>query len=94
MSWLTENVRHFVLEVLRGDKWVQKLPTTLKHRVDLATAASEVGVIVEGLPQVIDRLAAGLRTSINKNTNLGLNGNRKKTESTPYIKNVLQASFQ
>lgn len=79
----TQNVRHLVLEVLSCDERVQKLPTTLNHGVNFSTASSEVGVVVEGFPQVVDRLATGLRTSINEDTNLGL----RASVSMMYINN-------
>lgn len=68
----TQNVRHLVLEVLSRNKRVQQLLTTLNHGVNLSTASTEVRIVVERFPQVVDRLAAWLRTRIDENTDLGL----------------------
>lgn len=68
----TKDVRHFVLKVLCGDQGVQELLSTLDHGVDFTTTSSEVGIVVESLPEVVDRLVSGLSTSINEDTNFGL----------------------
>ena len=69
---LTQDVRHLILKVLCGDQWIQELPATLDHSVDFTTATAHVFVIVEGLPEVIDRLATGFGTCINQDTDFGL----------------------
>lgn len=69
---LTQDVRHLILKVLCGDQWIQELPATLDHGVDFTTATAQVFVIVEGLPEVIDRLATGFGTCINQDTDFGL----------------------
>ena len=68
----TQNVGHLVLEVLRCNQRVEELPTPLNHSVNFTTASSQMRVVVEGLPEVVDRLASGLGTGINKNTDFGL----------------------
>ena len=57
---------------MRSHKRVEQLATTLNHGVDFTTASAKVRVVVKGLPQVVDRLAGGLSTRIDENTNLGL----------------------
>lgn len=47
---ITENVGHLVLEVLRCNQRVQKLPPAFNHSVNFATAPSQMSIIVEGLP--------------------------------------------
>lgn len=72
-SQLTKNIGHFIFEVLRGNQGVQEFLSTLNHGVDLTTTSSKIGVVVESLPEVVDRLVAGLGTGIDENTNLRLN---------------------
>ena len=55
-----------------GDQGVDELATALDHGVDFTTASTEVRIVVEGLPQVVDGLAAGLRTGVDENTNFRL----------------------
>jgi hypothetical protein len=57
---------------LRGNQGVQEFLSALDHGVDLTTTSSKVGVVVESLPEVVDRLVAGLGTGIDENTNLRL----------------------
>lgn len=69
---ITENVGHLVLEILRCNQGVQKLLTPFNHCMNFATTTSQMSVIVEGLPQVIDRLVPRFCSSVNENTNFGL----------------------
>ena len=69
---LTENVRHFVFEVLSGNEWVEQFLSSLDHGMDFTACTSQVGIIVESFPEVINRLVTGLRTRINEYTNLWL----------------------
>ena len=69
---LVQNIRHLIFKVLGGNERVHKLLTALNHGVDFTTASSEVCIVVEGFPQVIDRLATGFGTCINQDTDFGL----------------------
>ena len=53
---------------MRRDQGVNELATALNHSVDLSTASTKVGVVVERLPEVVDGLAPRLGTRVNKNT--------------------------
>lgn len=68
----TENVGHLVFEVLRSNQWIEQLLPTLDHGVNLTTSATEVGIVVEGLPQVVDRLMPRLCSGIDENTDFRL----------------------
>lgn len=57
-SRLTQYIGHLVLEILRRDQGVQKFRTVVDLGVDLATATTQVLVVVERLPKVIDTLMA------------------------------------
>ena len=70
---LTKNVRHFVLEVLGSHQRIEKLAATLYHGVNLTTASTEMRIIVERLPKVVDGLATGFGTGIDQDAYLGLN---------------------
>lgn len=54
MGKLTQNIRHFVLEVLSSHERVQKLLSALEHRVDFTTASAQMTIVVEGFPEVVD----------------------------------------
>lgn len=69
---LTENVRHFVLKVLCSNESVEQLLTALDHGVNLSTGPSQIRIVVESFPKVVDRLVTWLRTSINEDTNFWL----------------------
>ena len=64
-----KDIRHLVLEVLGGDERVQKLLTTVKHRMNFTSTATQIAVIVEGFPKVEDRFVSRFCASINKDTN-------------------------
>lgn len=68
----TQNVGHFVLEVLGCNKRVEQLPASLNHGVNLATATAQVLVIIEGLPEVVDGFPSRLSTRVDKDTDLWL----------------------
>ena len=95
---LTENVRHLVLEVLRSHKRVEELAAALNHGVNLTAASTKVGVVVEGLPQVVNGLAAGLRARVNEDTDLGLlrmsNTERRQVTITSYLKHLADSVEQ
>ena len=94
---LTQDVRHLILKVLCGDQWIQELPATLDHGVDFTTATTEVSVVVERLPEIVDRLATGFSAGIDEDTNLRLGKERdeRSVSSTASIPGYLpQASYQ
>ena len=64
------NGTNFILEILSGNQRIEKLLSTLDHSMNFTTSASQMGVIVEGFPKVIDGLVPGFSTSIDKDTNL------------------------
>jgi len=52
---LVKNVGHLVLKVLGGDQGRQQLTaSTTQHGTNLSTSASDVGVEIEGLPEMVD----------------------------------------
>ena len=69
---LTQDVRHLVLEVLGRNKRVEEFLTTLDHGVDFTTASAQISVVVERLPEVVDRLAAWLGTGVDEDAYFGL----------------------
>jgi hypothetical protein len=73
LEGLVEDVGHLVLEVLSSNEGVQEALAT--HGVDLAGATTEVVVVVERLPEVVDGLVAGLGASIDEDANFGLDAN-------------------
>lgn len=68
----TQDIGHLVLEVLGCNQGVQELSPTLDHGVNFAAAPAEMGVVVEGLPQVVNGLPTGLRPGINEDTDFRL----------------------
>ena len=72
LSIHTENVRHLILEVLSSNEWVKKLLPTLNHGMDFTTASTEIGIVVERFPQVINGLASWLGTGIDEDAYLRL----------------------
>ena len=53
---------HLVLEVLCRYKRVDELLAILDHGMNLASCATEVWIVVESIPQVVDGLVARLGT--------------------------------
>jgi hypothetical protein len=53
------------LKVLCRNKWIDEFPpASPQHRMDLSTCTSEVSIVVEGFPQVVDRSLARLRPRV------------------------------
>lgn len=69
---LTQDVRHLVLEILCSNQWVQEFLPTLDHGVNFTTTSTQILIVVESLPEVVNRLAPGFSTSINQDTDFGL----------------------
>ena len=74
MDELTQDVRHLVFEILGSDKRVEQLLSSLDHCMNFTTASSEVGVVVERLPQVVNGFASRFGTSVDKYTDIRLSG--------------------
>ena len=72
LAGLTQDVRHLVLKVLCCNERVQEFPASLNHGVDLSTASSQMRVIVEGLPEVVNGLAPWLGTGVDEDAYFGL----------------------
>ena len=79
LEGLVEDVGHLVLEVLGGNEGVEELLAA--DGVDLTAAATEVLVVVESLPEVVDGLVAGLGASIDQDADLGLKYEPRQTKS-------------
>ena len=71
---LTQNVGHLVFKVLCSHKGVEEFLAAFDHGVDLATASSKVWVIVECIPQVVNRLVSGLSSCVDENADFRLRG--------------------
>lgn len=69
---LTQDVGHFVLKVLGGNERIEELFATLDHGVDFSTATTKIGIIIEGFPEIVDRLVSRLGSSVNEDTDFGL----------------------
>jgi hypothetical protein len=82
---LTEDIRHFILEVLSSNKGVQELLATINHSVNFTTAATEILILIERIPEVVDGLVAGLGTGVNENADLGLE-NAADTVEEPAVR--------
>ena len=77
---LVQNVGHLVLKILRRNKRVDELATVLDHGMDLTAGATEIGVIVESLPEVVQRLVAWLGTGVNEHAEFRLQMAAKRVE--------------
>ena len=69
---LVKNVGHLVLEILSSNQRVEQLATALDHGMDFTTASTEMRIVVESFPQVVDRLPAGFGTRVNQDADLRL----------------------
>ncbi|KAI6748718.1 hypothetical protein HG531_007665 [Fusarium graminearum] len=70
---LIKNVAHLVLKILSSDQWVQKVPSTsTQHSLDLTTGTTAHGLQIERLPEMVNGASARSCTSIEKNTNVGV----------------------
>lgn len=87
LGWLIQDVAHLVLEVLSCDQWVEQslaeAPATFRVSADLATGAGDVGVQVEGLPEVIDGFGLGARTGVEEDADVGLEDGAEGVEEPP-----------
>ena len=63
---------HLVLKVLSRNERIQELLSALQHYVKLSASTTEVGIVVECVPKVKNRLMAGLGTCIGQDANLGV----------------------
>ena len=75
LEWLVENVGHLVLEVLGSDERVEEVFAEFALlSTNLTTSAGDVGVCVEGLPQVVQRGATGTSSDIEQDADVGVQG--------------------
>lgn len=73
LQWFVENITDLVFEVLRRYERVDKVPPPLtQHSVNFTTSSTQIFVVIESFPQGEERLMAGFRTSIEQNTNFGV----------------------
>lgn len=82
LQWLIQDIRHLVLEVLGGDEWVEQVDSPLAlHSLDFTTSSRDVGVGVEGLPEVVQRVAARLRTDVEQDAHIRVQGLSERVET-------------
>ena len=81
-----------------GHERVEELATALDHGVNLTTASAEMGIVVESLPQIVDGLAAGLRTRVDEDTDFGLfegsDAGRHQATKTSYLEHLADSIEQ
>lgn len=78
---LVENIRHLVFEVLRRNQRIEQAEPPLTFPgYDLPARAGDAGVGVEGLPEVIQRVVAGLGPDVEQNAHVGAEGLAKGVE--------------
>ncbi|RUS32050.1 hypothetical protein BC938DRAFT_476390 [Jimgerdemannia flammicorona] len=81
LEGLVKNVGHLILKVLGRDERVQKIDTGgTSQGTDFTASTGDIGVDVEGLPQVIDGGVTGPRTDIEQDTDVGLDDGTKGLE--------------
>ena len=51
---LIQDIGHFVLEILRRNERIQELPSTLDHSMDFTASTTQVLIIIERFPQIVD----------------------------------------
>src|SRR6266436_2347336 len=68
----TQDIGHLVFEILCRYQRIQELLATFEHGVDFTAATSQVLVVVESFPKIINRLVTWLGTSIDEHTDLRL----------------------
>ena len=70
---LVEDVAHLVLEILRRDEGIEQVEAPLSFESnDLAAGATDVGVDVEGFPEVVYARRSGLRADVEEDTDVWL----------------------
>jgi hypothetical protein len=57
---------------LGSDQRVKELPATLNHGVNFTTAPTEMSIVVECLPKIIDGFVSRFCSGVNKYANLRL----------------------
>jgi hypothetical protein len=57
---------------LGSDQRVEELPATLNHGVNFTTAPTEMSIVVECFPKIIDRFVSRFSTGVNEYANLRL----------------------
>ena len=67
---LVEDVAHLVLEVLRRDQRVDELLAGAQHDLDLAAGAAAHRLEIEGLPELVDRVLAGLGAGVDEHADV------------------------
>lgn len=73
LGGLVEDVGHFVLKVLRGDQRVEERNATAAGvDADLSTGASHARVLVETLPELVDRRAGRFGSHVEQDAHVGL----------------------
>jgi hypothetical protein len=69
---LVQDITHLVLKVLGRDEGVEQVtPEQALERDDLSASSSDRRVDVEGFPEVIDTVRAGLGTDVEQDTDVG-----------------------
>jgi hypothetical protein len=77
---LIQDVTHLVLKVLGRDEGVKQVtPEQALERDDLSASSSDRRVDVEGFPEVVDTVRAGLGTDVEQDTDVGTKGCAKGT---------------
>ncbi len=75
LQGLVEDVGELVLKVLRGDERVQQVAAPASfHSFNLAAGAGDVGVGVEGLPQVVQGGARGAGADVEQDAHVRIEG--------------------
>ena len=91
---LIENVAHLVLKVLSSNQGVHKvLATSSQHGLDFTTGASAHGFKVKRLPEVVDGVATGASTSVDKDANIGVENATKSLEKPSVRVDLLLVLF-
>jgi hypothetical protein len=81
LQGLVKDVAHLVLKVLSGDKRVQEVETILSlESDDLAASASDVGIDVKGLPEMVNGCGTGHGTYVQEDTDVRLKDGTESVE--------------
>ena len=81
LQGLVQDVTDLVLEVLRGHQRIDQIaPPFPQHGVDFTTGATQVLVVVEGLPESQQGLVARLGTGIQQDDHFGIENAAKAIE--------------
>lgn len=68
---LVQDIAHLVLKILSRNERVEELFAVLQHGLDLTTGTCAHRLDIESLPQLVDRIAARLCSSIDEHTDIG-----------------------